>query len=80
MYDHAGMNKKYEDLCPGAQVLPPIVMHPVAGDVRFYDRTRHVADIGKRFAMAVALRYAMERAVSDPIAGGDEYLKVCQYV
>ena len=75
MFDHAAINARYEALCERSRVLPPIDLHPIGGDVRFYARTEHIRGSSQRFGVACALRAAMHAAINEPIMGGDIWLK-----
>ena len=75
MFDHAGITAAYNAMCPNARVMPPIDMAPAAGDIRFYERTAHIQDSGRRFSVACDLRYAMRAAMENTIMGGDVWFK-----
>lgn len=76
MIDHASINAHYRSLSPEAKVHPIIVLHPNGGSIEFYHRTAHLSG-GQRFAAACALRRAMNKAVTDPIMGGDVWIRRC---
>lgn len=73
--DHQGIREHYRARSPRAEVFPPLVLHPCAGDVRFYERTAHIRDSSQRFAAAVSLRYTMAGFHVEPIMGGDVWFK-----